>query len=622
MPSLGIERRLPCGVELQNGRAHARVWAPSARNVDVVALSEGRESRHPLQREPDGYYSGPVTLAVGDRYWFTLSGTTLRPDPCSRYQPDGPHGPSELVDPASFAWTDTHWRGLQPRGQVLYELHVGTFTREGTWRAATEELPRLVDLGITAVEMMPVAEFPGRFGWGYDGVALYAPAHVYGTPDDLRTFVDRAHALGIGVLLDVVYNHLGPDGNYLADFSPEYFTDKYKNDWGRSINFEGPAAAREYFVANAAYWIDEFHVDGLRLDATQDMHDASSEHVLGEIARRTRAASRGRDILLIVENEPQETRLLRSRAAGGYGFDAVWNDDFHHSAVVALTGRREAYYLDYKGSPQEFVSLAKYGYLYQGQHYSWQNKRRGTATRGLPPHVFVTYLENHDQVANTAFGRRLHELTGPARYRAVTAFWLFAPGTPLLFQGQEFGSSRPFLYFADHTPELNAPIAEGRREFLAQFMSLRDPEIIERLAPPSAETTFARSQLDRAESEQHEARLALHRDLIALRRHDAVLALADVAVDGAVLSADMFVLRYFGGPHGDRLVVVNLGHDATLSPAPEPLLAPPAEGEWRLKWSSEAVRYGGQGTPSIYDDGRWWMPGETTVLFESTRDEA
>lgn len=621
MARLGLDRRLPCGVEVQGESAHVRVWAPAVRDIQVVVLEDGRETGHPLRREPRGYHSGQVPgLNAGDRYWFALSGTTLRPDPCSRYQPEGPHGPSMFVDPTVFRWTDQNWRGLKPRGQVLYELHVGTFTPQGTWRAAMDHLPRLADLGITAMEMMPIAEFPGRFGWGYDGVGLFAPSHIYGTPDDLRRFVDRAHALGLGVLLDVVYNHLGPDGNYLSEFSPDYFTAKYKNDWGQAINFEGPPAAREFFVSNAAYWIDEFHIDGLRLDATQDVQDASRQHVLAEMTERARAAAHGRGILLVAENEPQDTRLLRGRPEGGYGFDAVWNDDFHHSALVALTGRREAYYQDYKGSAQELISAAKYGYLYQGQHYSWQSKRRGVSTAGLPSHVFVTYLENHDQVANTAFGRRLHQITAPGRFRAVTALWLLGPGTPLLFQGQELGSSRPFLYFADHKAELNAAVAEGRREFLSQFMSTRDPEVADRLASPSTEETFRRCQLDPSDGQRE--MVALHTDLIALRRHDPVLTFQEARVDGAVLADDTFVIRYFGGSQGDRLVVVNLGCDVDLSPVPEPLLAPPLRADWVLAWSSEAVQYGGQGTPESYRDGRWRIPGETTLFFKSIPEPA
>ena len=383
-----FRRRLSAGVEVHGSTAHARVWAPACRSIDVVVELRGstEQRTRPLDREPDGYFSGPIDAAVGDRYWFKLDGDRLRPDPASRYQPDGPHGPSVLVDPSRFQWTDRDWSGLRPEGQVLYEMHVGTFTREGTWRAAAALLPELADLGVTVVEMMPIADFAGRFGWGYDGVCLYAPTRLYGEPDDLRAFVDRAHGLGLGVILDVVYNHLGPDGNFLAEFSPEYFTDRYKNDWGRALNFEGPPPAREYFVANAGYWIDEFHFDGLRLDATQDMHDVSPEHVIASIVRRARAAAPARQTFIVAENEPQQTRLVRPLTSGGFGVDALWNDDYHHTAAVALTGRREAYYTDYTGGAQELISCAKYGFLFQGQWYRWQGKRRGEPGLDLSPY--------------------------------------------------------------------------------------------------------------------------------------------------------------------------------------------------------------------------------------------
>jgi maltooligosyltrehalose trehalohydrolase len=414
-------------------------------------------------------------------------------------------------------------------------MHVGTFTAEGTWAAATRELDELARIGITVIEMMPIAEFAGRFGWGYDGVDLYAPTRLYGTPDDLRRFVDRAHALGVGVVLDVVYNHLGPDGNYLEEFSGEYFTDKYKNDWGRPLNFEGPAPAREFFVQNAEYWVEEFHVDGLRLDATQDIKDASDEHVIATIVARARAAAGSRSILIIAENEPQDTRIVRPAREGGYGADALWNDDAHHTAVVALTGRREAYYRDYQGSAQELISCARFGYLYQGQFYSWQEQRRGTPALDLFPHAFVTYLENHDQIANSAFGRRLHQLSSPARHRAVTAWMLLGPATPMLFQGQEFSSSRPFLYFADHNPELSASIASGRREFLSQFPSVKDASVLRVMPSPTAASTFEQCKLDLSERERHVEAYTLHGDLLTLRRDDPVLSQAGLTrPEGAV----------------------------------------------------------------------------------------
>ena len=403
--------------------------------------------------------------------------------------------------------------------RCVYEMHIGTFTREGTWAAAMAELPALADLGVTVVEMMPVADFAGQFGWGYDGVDLYAPTRLYGRPDDLRGFVDRAHALGLGVILDVVYNHLGPDGNYLSDFSPDYFTDRYTNDWGRAINFEGPPEARAFFVENAGYWIDEYHFDGLRLDATQDIRDASPVHVLADITRRVRAAAGGRRAYVVAENEPQDTRLVRDPSRGGYGLDALWNDDYHHSAAVSLTGRREAYYTDYKGSVQEFISCAKYGYIYQGQWYRWQEKRRGTPGLDLPLHTFVAYIENHDQVANSAFGRRLHQISSPPRYRAITALTLLGPSTPMLFQGQEFASTSPFLYFADHREELQGPIRHrppGVPHPVCQHVGSRR---LQRAAVAGGPVHLRddASWISRSATPTR-ARTLLHRDLLTVRR--------------------------------------------------------------------------------------------------------
>jgi len=507
---------------------------------------------------------------------------------------------------------------------------VGTFTPEGTWAAAGRELPWLKALGVTCVEMMPIAEFPGRFGWGYDGVDLFAPARAYGRPDDLRAFVDRAHALGLGVILDVVYNHLGPDGNYLKEFSAAYFTDRYTNEWGDAINFDGPGsrAVREFVVENAAYWVREFHFDGLRLDATQCIFDASDEHVIAELAARVRQEAAPRAVILVAENEPQHARLVRPRAAGGYDLDALWNDDLHHTAVVAATGRSEAYYSDHAGAPQELISAAKWGYLLQGQRYRWQKQRRGTASLDVEPARFVAFVENHDQVANSARGRRLHQLTTPGRYRALSALLLLWPGTPMLFQGQEFASSRPFLYFADHEPALASEVARGRAEFLAQFPSVADRAITRTLADPAAPQTFAQCVLDLRERDTHAPVVALHRDLLRLRRESAAFrAQSYRGVDGAVLGPEAFLLRYFDGPpgqahdpaavdRGDRLLIVNLGRNLDLDAAPEPLLAPPAGCRWAVQWSSEAPEYDGAGTPAIEDETRGWhLPAHAAVVL-------
>ena len=614
-----MSRRYAVGAELipGGGGADVRIWAPACDRLSLV--SEARAARNilPMRREADGHFNViDPNARAGDRYWFDLGNGRLRPDPASRSQPEGPHAASEYVDAAAFAWSDESWPGLRPDGQVMYEMHVGTFTPEGTWAAAARHLTELARLGITVVEMMPIAEFAGRFGWGYDGVDLYAPTHLYGAPDDLRRFVDAAHATGLGVILDVVYNHLGPDGNYLGEFSPEYFTDTYENDWGRAINFEGPAPARAFFVDNARYWIDEFHVDGLRLDATQDIHDASPEHIIASIVTAVRAQAGQKPVLIVAENEPQDTRIIRSTDRGGYGADALWNDDAHHAAVVALTGRREAYYRDYQGSAQELISCARFGYLYQGQWYSWQEKRRGTPALDVKPHAFVTYLENHDQVANSAFGVRLHQLASPASYRALTAWLLLGPATPMLFQGQEFASSKPFLYFADHTPELAASIRRGRREFLSQFPSVADETVLSALPAPDAAATFARCKLDFAERERHAPQYALHADLIGLRHGDPVLSSAGLRrPEGAVLGPQAFLLRYLDADRGDRLIVVNLGCDLDFTPAREPLIAPPWGCRWRLAWSSESPRYGGQGTPDLQTDGAWTIPGGCALLF-------
>ena len=614
---MNTPRRLPIGAEATAEGTHFRVWAPRRSRVDVLESESGRAT--PLAAEAGGYFSGLVPgLGAGVRYRYRLDGGDAFPDPASRFQPDGPHGPSEVVDPAAFRWGDGSWPGITLEGQVLYELHVGAFTPEGTWAAAARELPELAAAGITTIEMMPVADFPGRFGWGYDGVDLFAPTRLYGRPDDLRAFVDAAHAVGLGVILDVVYNHLGPDGNYLRAFSEHFFSTRHSTDWGEAINFDGPGAGpvREFYQANARYWIDEFHFDGLRLDATQDILDDSAEHIVAAVARGARAAAPHRGILVVAENEPQDAQLARAVDRGGYGLDALWDDDFHHSAVVALLGRDEAYYSDYRGEPQEFVSSAKWGFLYQGQRYSWQQARRGRGALDLRPAQFVRFTQNHDQIANSGRGERLHQLAAPGRWRAMTALLLLAPGTPMLFMGQEFSASSPFPYFADHDGDLAALVRRGRLEFLAQFPSLALPEMQARIPEPSSPETFRAARLDFSERETHAAAYHLHRDLIALRRSEAALrAQRPRGVDGAVIGETAFVLRFFAEGNADRLLIVNLGRTLHLNPAPEPLLAPLDWAGWRLRWSSEDPRYGGAGTPELETADNWRIPAEASVLL-------
>ncbi len=607
------------------GGVRFRVWAPLCQKVQVV-FDHGSSNlidsqmNFDLVREANGYFSGLVEAAEnGMLYWYRLDGgAEFYPDPASRFQPKGPHGPSEIVDPGLFTWTDPAWPGVSIAGQILYEMHIGTFTQEGTWESAARELPELAALGMTVLEVMPVAEFPGSFGWGYDGVNLFSPTRLYGRPDDFRRFVDKAHSLGMGVILDVVYNHLGPDGNYLPKFSDDYFTDRYETDWGKAINFDGHSAkpVRDFYIFNACYWIEEFHLDGFRLDATQNIYDQSSEHILAAITRNVRRAAGKRAVILVAENEPQDVKLVRSGDQGGYGLDALWNDDFHHSAMVALTGHNQAYYTDYHGTPQELISAAKWGYLFQGQRYKHQKKRRGTPSLDLRPSTFVTFMQNHDQIANSGGGLRCHKLTSPGRYRAMTALMLLGPGSPMLFQGQEFAASSSFHYFSDHEKGLARKVHQGRIEFLQQFHCLDAPDMKHLLPDPSAPALFRQAKLDMSERWRHAGIYELHRDLIKLRREDPVFrAQRYRGLDGAVLGPEAFVLRFFGENGDDRLVVVNFGLDLHLDPAPEPLLAPPESMRWKIIWSSENPKYGGSGTPQVDTPGNWRMRGHAAVVL-------
>lgn len=616
-------RRYPVGAEVQEkGGVHFRVWAPASAGVSILlaenANMDGAEV-YPLEAEGDGYYSEFLPEArTGQCYQFKLS-TGAFPDPASRFQPIGPHGPSQIVDPSSFDWTDADWSGVSRERNVIYELHIGTFTPEGNWAAAIERLPYLAELGVTLLEIMPVADFPGEFGWGYDGVNLFAPTRLYGSPDDFRRFVDRAHRLGMGVILDVVYNHFGPDGCYLRDFSPNYFSTRYKNEWGEPINFDGEESGpvREYFIANAAYWIREFHLDGLRFDATQQIFDASSEPIIGVISRAARKAAGNRQIFLVGENEPQDARLVCDERSGG--LDALWNDDFHHSAIVSLTGRSEAYYTDYHGRPQEFIAAAKWGFLFQGQRYRWQKQPRGRPALMCKPWQFVHFIENHDQVANSLGSKRPSAHASPAHLRAMTGLVLLMPGTPMLFQGQEFGATTPFHYFAHHGGELARMVSKGRQEFVCQFPSMAAALKVERLPAADARETFDASKLDWTCMERgaHRQALAMHRELIRIRNEDPVLAeIEHGTYDGAVLSADAFLLRYFSEEHGDRLLLVNFGGMLRLDPAPEPLLAPPCAGDWKLVWSSEDPAYGGGGTPALnWREDNWILPPRAALFL-------
>jgi len=628
-------RRYPIGAEiLRDGITHFRVWAPSCRRVEAVVrklgTAGGKDLSIALQAEPQGYFSGMSPgLAAGTKYGFRLDGSdTLWPDPASRSQPDGPEGLSQTVDPFEYRWEVDPWPGIQQTGHVIYEMHIGTFTPEGTWQAALAKLPELSRLGITLLEIMPVADFPGEFGWGYDGVCLFSPTRLYGPPDSFRQFVDRAHREGLGVILDVVYNHFGTVDHILPRFSEYFKSRRYENEWGDAINFDGEhsAGVREFFLTNVRYWIEEFRLDGLRFDATQSIHDASTKHILTELAETAREAAQGRTLFLVAENERQDVRTVYPPEKSGFGLDAAWNDDFHHSAMVRLTGRNEAYYSDYLGTPDELLAAVKYGFIYQGQLSQWQKAPRGTPTRGLPPAAFVTFLQNHDQIANSLLGERINRLASPGSLRAMTALWLLAPQTPMFFQGQEFAASSPFLYFADNEEKQARIVAQGRAKFLQQFPSLDSPDALSQLADPAERATFERCKMNWTERQVNREAYALHEDLLRLRRDDPVFrrqirASADnsslQSLDGATLGADALLLRFWGNDQNDRLLLVNFGRDQNLSPLAQPLLAPPTGASWNILWSSCEPKYGGGGTPRLELERGWHIPGEAAIVLNA-----
>ena len=439
-----------------------------------------------------------------------------------------------------------------------------------------------------------------------------------GGANQLKHFVRACHQRCIAVILDVVYNHFGTVAWTLSEFSEWYSSRRYKSDWGGAVNFddEHSGPVREFFLANVAYWIDEFHLDGLRFDATQAIHDSSASHILTEMVAVARKAARKRTIFLVTENEPQNVRMVLPPAAGGHGMDAAWNDDFHHSAVVRLTGHNEAYYSDFLGTPEELLAALKYGFIYQGQFSQWQKKPRGTPAAGIPSSAFVTFIQNHDQLANSLTGMRIDRQTSPGRLWAMTALWLLAPQTPLVFQGQEFAASAPFLYFADYSGDDAARVAKGRADFLKQFPSLSTPEVQSRLPRPSDRASFERSKLDFSERDRHAEIYALHVDLLRLRREDPVFARQSAsAIDGAALGPDALAVRYFADGRNDRLLLVNFGRDLKLSPLPQPLLVPPAECRWKMVWSSNAPEYGGPGTPPLEIETGWLVPGEGAIVL-------
>lgn len=623
MTHMRYQRKYPIGAEpLEERGTYFRVWAPDHQQVDLILENVQEEPLFlKMKKEKNGYFSLFSKLAkTNTLYRFRLSNSRQwQPDPASRYQPQGPSGPSS-VQPLDYPWKNKKWGGVTPYGHVAYEMHIGTFTKEGTFSAASKELPRLANLGITLIEILPINDFPGHFGWGYDGVNLFAPTHLYGSPKDVKSFIDKAHGLGIGVILDVVYNHLGPEENRMTQFAKAYLSETYSTDWGTAINFDNPES-RSFFLINARYWIEEFHFDGLRIDATPWFYSSTKEHILAELTKVIKQSGGKRKTIAIGENEPQDTNLLRPYEEGGYGFDMLWNDDFHHSAYVRLTGKREAYYTDYLGSPQEFISSLKYGFLYQGQYYVWQKKPRGVAHFNIPRNALMIFLENHDQVANTGQGIRLHKRSDPGNYKAMTCLFLLSPNTPLIFQGQEFNSEQPFYYFSDHNPALSPLVRKGRKDELSQFPRLATNEIRKILPDPENPNTFTESKLHSQGIDENGPIYSLYKDLIHIRQKDPVFKkMQHIEIDGAVLGTDSFLIRYFGEEDGDRLLLINFGPDYYFNPAPEPLLVAGRNQVLEILWSSESIAYGGDGTPPI-NIPFWKILGHSAIVLKTKQKE-
>ena len=530
------------------GGTHFRVWAPRATCLEVVI--EAPQSRVvPLARDPDGDFAGFVPgVAAGARYRYRVDGRGPFPDPASRYQPEGVHGPSEVVDPARFAWTDAAWQGVPAADLVIDELHVGTFSPEGTFDGVAARLPWLADLGVTAIELMPVAEFPGRRNWGYDGVDLFAPSRCYGRPDDLRRLVDAAHRHGLAVLLDVVYNHLGPDGNYLGQFSPDYFSSRHRTLWGPAVNLDGEQSrrVRDFLIENALHWVHEYHLDGLRLDATHHLFDDGPRHFLAELTARVRASVSDRALHLIAEDPRNLAAMLRAEPEGGWGLDAVWSDDFHHQLRRYLTGDDEGVFRDFRGTVPDLVATINNGWLFCGAYSIHRRYHRGTDPAGLAPRRFVFTIQNHDRIGNRAFGERLNHQVDLATYRAASALLLGTAATPLLFMGQEWAASAPFLFFTDHEPELGRRVEVGRRHEFRHYRAFTDPATLERLPPIQAESTFLACKLDWSERdrEPHASTARLYRALLRLRRTEPALRAAGCGCCEAVaLDADSLTLR-------------------------------------------------------------------------------
>ena len=573
----------------QASQTRFSVWAPHASRVDLKLLSHSPRSVS-LARRSGGRFEVTIPdVAAGDRYLYILDGDKERPDPASRSQPEGVHGPSEVIDPNQFCWTDQNWRGVPLEKLIIYELHAGTWTGEGTFQAAIPHVKYLRDLGITALELMPVAQFPGARNWGYDGVGLFAPQSTYGGPQGLKELVNACHQAGLAVILDVVYNHMGPEGNYLQDFGP-YFTDRYRTPWGLAVNYDGPDSddVRRFIIDNALYWITEYHIDALRLDAVHGIYDFSALHILKEMsdAVHTESERLGRRALLIAESDLNDSRIIAPSTEGGYGLDAQWSDDFHHALHTVLTGELTGYYEDF-GQLTHLATALQDGFVYAGRHSPHRRRRHGNSVRHRPPQQLIVCAQNHDQIGNRAWGDRLSTLIAWEALKTAAAAVLLAPQTPMLFMGEEYGETAPFQYFVDHSDTgLNQAVREGRKKEFAAFGWTEVPD-------PLDESTFERSrvrlQTDAPHDKRQKGLLAWYRRLIHLRK-----TLPPYTVSCGYHEVRSFdeqqIITIHRWTEDGKATLVILGFNKT----PTRLSFDKPEGTWTRQAVSWAAEYGGE----------------------------
>jgi maltooligosyltrehalose trehalohydrolase len=564
--------KLPYGAELKKESGvwgtHFRVAAPGKNRVEL-ALAKSNDYRF-IQLKPEGDGNFSIFLpgiGEGARYKFRLDDDLVVPDPYSRFQPDDVHGNSAVIDPEAFEWQDDGWRGRRISEMIIYELHVGTFTQKGTFEAIIDHLDYLLDLGINTIELMPIVEFPGTRNWGYDGVQYFAPDSSYGDPKGLKRLIDACHQREIAVLIDLVYNHFGPDGNYLWSYSRDYFTPRHKTPWGDAPNYDGVRAElmRTYVLQNTLFWINEYHVDGLRLDATFAIIDESRDHILKEIARELHSEKSQVIPRTIIAEDHRNLPSLHWPQPEGYGLDGQWIDDFHHVVHCYFTGEKEGYYENYKGNLEELVKTINEGFLYQGQNYVSWKRPRGKIPEGLRGDEMIICIQNHDQVGNRAFGERLHHIIDRESYHVAVGLLFLSPYTPLLFMGQEYAARQPFQFFTDHHEELGRAVTSGRQDEFKEFSIFTDPGQIGKLPDPQAETTFSNSKLDLSEHsrEPYVWTYRLHRQLIGLTKSEPALKLRNYSkAQTSIIGQDaIMLLRKSDSSKSDLLVIANLGRN-------------------------------------------------------------